>query len=269
MRPAVLVLVALAGLVLLAPYFPGWYWSARTSNPVRRGAVLIRDLGCEHCHGPLGAGGIPEPSAAGGATTGGANEPEFVPAWSDGAWYEYVINEDQLRRIVLDGRLDLSSSEPEPGQMHMPAYGGELDAKQLDDVVAAFKVMGEMVLPPRGSEARSGYEVADRLECFACHGPGASGGLPNPGSWTGFVPGWYGPAFDGLVRDTAEFDDWIAQGQLERLVDHPIAGFFLSRQRIFMPAYPDLTEEERAALWSYTRWLAKTDGGHEAEIQLP
>ena len=83
------------------------------------------------------------------------------------------------------------------------------------------------------------------------------------------MPGWYGPAFEDLVRDRSEFEDWIRTGSISRLANATLASRFLERQRIFMPAYPELTEEDLDALWAYTAWLARTQGGHQAKIELP
>ena len=98
-------------------------------------------------------------------------------------------------------------------------------------------------------------------------GSAGSGGLPNPGSFTGYVPGWYGADFGELVRDRQEFDGWIRDGTIPRLARHPIAGYFLERQRVPMPAYRDMTTGELDNLWAYFQWLEETDGGHRGEIQ--
>ena len=247
-------------LIAAVPRLPGVYWGLRSANEVRRGVALIGELGCEQCHGARGQGGLPNPSAQ--------EEPGPVPGWTEHAWYEYLVNEDQLRRILLNGRLD-ERDVPEPGEMHMPAYADFLDDGELDDLVAAIKVISGMVRPPRGSPARAGHELAKRWDCFSCHGPGGSGGRTNPGSLTGFVPGWYGPAFEDLVRDRSEFEDWIRTGSISRLANATLASRFLERQRTFMPAYPELTDEDLDALWAYTAWLSKTQGGHQAKIELP
>jgi hypothetical protein len=76
------------------------------------------------------------------------------------------------------------------------------------------------------------------------------------------VPGWYGADFTDLVRDRAEFDAWIREGSAPRFTEGWIASHFLRRQRLAMPAYRSLTPEELDALWAYTEWLARTDGGH-------
>ena len=148
----------------------------------------------------------------------------------------------------------------------MPAYAGVINARDLGDLVATFKVLSGMVLPVKAERARAGYELARDRNCFSCHGPAGSGGLPNPGSFVGFIPGWYGAGFDDLVRDRQEFEDWIRDGSIPRLAEHPIAGYFLTRQRISMPRYRDLTPEQIEDLWAYVQWLEETDGGHNGEI---
>jgi hypothetical protein len=113
-----------------------------------------------------------------------------------------------------------------------------------------------MSRPAAGTGAARGLEVAQRWRCFSCHGPAAAGGLSNPGSFAGFIPGWYGADFADLVRDRGEFDAWIREGQIPRLAQHPIASFFVRRQKLQMPTYKDLTAEDLDALWAYAGWLA-------------
>jgi hypothetical protein len=92
-----------------------------------------------------------------------------------------------------------------------------------------------MSLPEGGSPARRGYDQARRWQCFSCHGVPAAGGLPNPGSLTGFIPGWYGPDFEDLVLNREEFDAWIREGGIPRLRGSAIAAWFIRRQKIAMP----------------------------------
>ena len=149
----------------------------------------------------------------------------------------------------------------------MPAYGDVLSDSELEDLVAAFKALSGMTAPPRETPERAGYDLARHWRCFDCHGPAGSGGLPNPGSFAGFVPGWYGADFEDLVRDRDEFDAWILEGALPRLSGHPVAKHFLTRQKIAMPAYPVLTNAQLDNLWAYAAWLQETDGGHRSEIR--
>jgi mono/diheme cytochrome c family protein len=253
---------ALALLVLLAaaaaPALVRAHWSSRSANPVRRGVRLARDLGCFSCHGPLGTGGVGDPTATIGE----------VPAWSGGTWMMYVNSDEQIRQFILDGvsqarrESATGAAERERLTIAMPSYRGLLDESELDDLVAAFKVLSRMTLPPEGSPARRGLALVERWDCASCHGPAGSGGLPNPGSLTGFVPGWYGAEFEDLVRDQTEFEAWVREGRAPRLAASRIASYFMRRQRLSMPAYRGFEPEELDDLWAYARWLEKTQGGH-------
>jgi mono/diheme cytochrome c family protein len=168
----------------------------------------------------------------------------------------YVLDGEEARRVILDGvRHAQGTSIP------MPAYRDVLSATEVDDLVAAFKVISGMAAPPGGTAARRGEAIARRWECFFCHGPAGSGGVSNPGSLAGYVPGWYGPDFRDLVRDREEFVEWVRTGTLARLDESRLASFFLRRQRTPMPAYARLTDAEIDDLWSYTGWLEATEGG--------
>ncbi|RMF87249.1 MAG: cytochrome c, partial [Nitrospirae bacterium] len=92
--------------------------------------------------------------------------------------------------------------------------------------------------------------------CFRCHGPGGLGGIANPGSFAGFIPGWRGRGYRALVRDREELFAWIREGTVARLEHNPVARWILSRQRIRMPAYRDrLSGEELEAIAAYVAWL--------------
>jgi mono/diheme cytochrome c family protein len=254
-----LLVIILAAAV--APLLVRSYWSWRASNPVRRGVELARSMGCFSCHGSLGVQGIPDP---------GLDDGE-VPPWSGGVWMMYVRDESEIHEFILDGvsrrRAESGSArlERERAEIQMPAYRDFLRKRDLHDLTAAFLILSGMRRPPSESEEARGLEVAQRWACFSCHGPGGSGGLPNPGSFVGFVPGWYGPDFRDLVRSREEFDTWIREGGIPRLLDHPVASRFVMRQRIQMPAYRELSTEDLDALWAYAQWLARTEGGWNIE----
>ena len=252
--------------VAVALALPGvrLYWSIRSSNPVRRGIALARNLGCFSCHGELGSAGIADPGAADLA----------VPAWSGGLWMMYVEDDDDIREFIVDGvshhRSASGSAAREHDRMaiHMPAYGGLLGAEEVGDLVAAFRVLSGMSRPAPGSAEARGLQIALASDCFSCHGAGASGGLPNPGSLTGFVPGWYGADFEDLVRDRDEFDQWVREGALVRLSEHPVASRFINRQRLQMPPYRELSDDDLDTLWAYAGWLARTAGGVQSTAAL-
>lgn len=253
-----LAAAALAALLAgVSPWLPGLYWQYRSDNPVRRGLRKANELGCFHCHGDLGSAGIPDPAGA----------DNDVPAWSGGVWMMYVKDESEIRKLILDGSAGLhheQDGEEDAGDeqaIAMPAYGDLLGGSDLDDLVAIFKIASRMNVPPADSDARKGYDLARRWRCFSCHGPGGSGGLPNPRSFTGYIPGWYGADFADLVRTRGEFDAWITKGVTPRLQSSSLASFFTRRQRIEMPEYSAMKTGDLDALWAYTRWLEETGGG--------
>ena len=259
--------ILLAGLALLLLFLLGgpWvvrtWWSVRSSNPVRRGVVRARELGCFSCHGDLGRGGIKDP---------GARDLE-VPAWSGGMYMMYVKNDDDIRRYILDGstpnaesREGLGENPPEAA-VPMPSFRTALEGRDLEDLIAAYRVLSGMSGPPADSPEERGYQTARTWGCFSCHGPGGSGGLPNPGSFTGFIPGWYGADFRDMVRGKEEFVSWVWGGAIPRLSRNPLAAYFTRRQRIQMPRYRALDHEAVQDLWAYVLWLEKTGGGVHGE----
>jgi len=255
---ATLILVAAAAALGLPA--ARLYWKVGASNPVRRGAALARDLGCFSCHGELGRSGIPDPSAEG----------KQVPAWGGGLWMMYVKDDAEVREFILDGvsrRRAASESAREERRgaaVAMPAYKDVLGKRELDDLVAAFEVLCGMKRPSDDTAEEHGYQIAQSRQCFSCHAPVGSGGLPNPGSFTGFVPGWYGADFRDLVRSREEFETWIRTGTIPRLANHPVASVFIRRQRLKMPPYRAMTSAELEELWSYASWLGRTGGGLKA-----
>jgi hypothetical protein len=179
----------------------------------------------------------------------------------------YVKNDDDIRRFILHGSTPkVESRQAYPGlppkaAISMPSYGGQLEGKDLEDLVAAYKVLSGMSGPAPDSAEERGFQAARTWGCFSCHGPGGSGGLPNPGSFTGFIPGWYGADFHDLVRGKEEFVSWIREGSIPRLDRNPLARYFIRRQRIDMPRYRSLESQALEDLWAYVRWLDSTGGG--------
>jgi len=168
-----------------------------------------------------------------------------------------------MRDDHVTGHAEEATGDSGHAGIRMPAFGDLLSQRELDDLVASFKVASGMVRPPAGTGERRGHDLAREWNCFSCHGVAASGGLPNPGSFAGFIPGWYGPDFHELVKNREEFDAWIRSGSIPRIERNPIASHYVRKQRIAMPEYPDLTAAELDDLWSYSLWLAETGGGHE------
>jgi mono/diheme cytochrome c family protein len=241
------VILALAGAAVL-PLMRS-YWSWREENPIRRGARLAHRAGCLSCHGPEGSKGLPDPN-------GGE-----VPVWDGGVPMMYVSGVHEVREYIEDGvskRRSTSASaraERAKAAIRMPAYRGVLTPRQIDDLVAYFAAasrLGRLDDPV----AEQGRGLVGRFRCEACHGVGGSGGVGNPGSFKGYVPGWLGADFADLVRDEGELRAWIRDGGIERFAHDPLATYFLTRQRLQMPAYRQaLSDEESGAMVAYIKSL--------------
>ena len=220
-------------------------------TPAARGQRLATTLGCFACHGPGGGGGTPNP---------GSEEKE-VPAFTERTQMMYVKSLDDLREYILDGAPKRRRDDPdyrakmEAAALRMPAYRSFVSARDVEDLVTYLRAASDQVLPDEPAAVRGG-ELATELGCFACHGPLGAGGVANPGSFKGYVPGFWGEDFDELVRDEDELRAWIAEGEIERIVNHPVGGRFFRRQAIKMPAYERfVSEADIGALMTYVRWI--------------
>jgi len=90
-----------------------------------------------------------------------------------------------------------------------------LAATGLAVVVAPLAIRA--VRSPRLTPELRGAELAVRMGCFACHGPGATGGVTNPGSKEGEVPAWDGGNAMMYVNNDEEIREWILLGRPRRL----------------------------------------------------
>jgi mono/diheme cytochrome c family protein len=220
-------------------------------SPAVRGQRLAARLGCFGCHGPGGGGGTKNPGSEEGS----------VPAFTERTQMMYVKTPDDLRAYVLDGAPQRKREDAdyrarvEATALHMPAYRGFVTAAEVEDLVAFLRASSGQVLPDEAQAAR-GAELADELSCFACHGPLGAGGVQNPGSFKGYIPAFWDADFDDLVRDDDELRRWIADGQIPRITEHPIGGWFFRRQLIKMPAYGHhIPAADIEALMTYVHWL--------------
>ena len=224
---------------------------ALEETPAARGHRLAGELGCFGCHGPGGGGGIKNPGS----------EEGNVPAFTERTQMMYVKNADDLRDYVLDGAPRRKREDPEyrakmeAALLHMPAYRPFVSAAQVEDIVTFLRATSGQVLPDE-EKAAHGADLATEYGCFSCHGARGSGGVSNPGSFKGYVPGFWGADFDDLVRDDEELRRWITEGEIPRIAQHPIGKWFLRRQAIKMPALGNtLAPADVEALMAYVRWM--------------
>jgi mono/diheme cytochrome c family protein len=244
---ALAIAALLAGLALPALRF---YWWRREANPVRRGAALAARVGCLSCHGPHGTQGLPDP-----------NTSETVPPWDGGVPMMFVSGEEEVREYILDGvskrraASPVATAERLKAAIRMPAYRGMLKTRDVEDLVAYFMAVSAL-RPVSDPTASRGRELVRRHRCEACHGIGGSGGVRNPGSLKGYVPGWLGADYADLVRDDGELKEWILEGGIGRFAADRFARYFVNRQRLQMPAYRQaLSTDDADAIGAYIRWL--------------
>ena len=224
-------------------------------TPVERGRRIAEANGCFGCHGPEGSRGAGNP----GRTD------RTVPTFS-GTLMMYASNPDEVREWIRDGVTKTRAAsetwrkERDRGALRMPAFGDRLSEREIDDLVAfVLATAGEPA--PGDSLAIAGRDRAEALGCVGCHGVGGRYGRRNPGSLKGYVPAWDGADFPDLVRDKAEFREWVERGVSRRHENNPIASFFLDRAALKMPAYQaHLEPGDIDALWAYVTWLRAAPG---------
>lgn len=221
-------------------------------TPAARGRRAAVDLGCFTCHGPDGSGGTKNP---------GSQEGE-VPAFTEQTQMMYVKTTDDLREYILDGAPKRRRDDPdyvqrmEGAALRMPAYRALVSSRQVDDLVAYLRAASGQILPEGDAIATRGAELAGEYRCSRCHGEMGTGGMSNPGSFKGYIPGFWGENFSDLVRSDQELHEWIDNGAIPRITEHPIGGWFFRRQAVKMPAYGKfLPPEDVAALEAYIKWI--------------
>ncbi len=244
--------VAAAALAWIAyPHVRAWIIPPEVTAAAR-GRELAGELGCFTCHGPLGHSGI----------VNFGSSYERVPPFNEGTIMMFAKSDQELREYILDGApaakraSDSYREEMRKQAIRMPAYRDFVSDGDVDDLVAYLRATSEMLFPPDGP-ASIGEELAHEVGCFSCHGALGSGGIANPGSLKGYIPGFYGPDYAELVRDDDELRSWIERGGIERFTEDELASYFVERQRVMMPAYGKrLSAEQIEGLMAYVRWVA-------------
>ena len=238
----VALLLALAALPVTR-----WALNRRELNPILRGRLLAAEQGCVTCHWPWAQREIPNPGSRWSS----------VPLLAHGNARMYAADRAELEQYIRFGAPTAWLDDPtiaarlESQHLKMPAYDERLSDTEIADLVAFASAVERVDLPGTESAAK-GRQLAWKHGCLVCHGIEGSGGLANPGSLGGFVPGFLGSNFAEMVRDEEEFREWVVDGRSSRLEGNPLIRFFLRRQRISMPAYGELlSDEEIGRVWQW------------------
>jgi mono/diheme cytochrome c family protein len=248
----VAVLVCLALGIALAPAA----LRARADNPIWRGQRLAARHGCLNCHRAPLRQDLANPGSPF----------DVVPGFDSGDLALYAESKAEVEEWIRDGstaRLRADRATGGGGRtqlLRMPAFGGRLRDDEISDL-AAFVIASNALHSPAAEPARLGEDVA-RRHCLSCHNVGGAGGLANPGSAFGYVPGLWGPDAGDLARDRAEIAEWVRTGTSRRVDAWPLARRLRAGQAVEMPAFGEvLSEEEQEAVVAYVEWLARTRGG--------
>ena len=258
MRRLAILLVAIGSVCVVCTFL-----ALRPRLPAaERGRRLAERTGCFACHGPGGIRGARNP----GRTD------RTVPTF-EGDVMMFAKMPEEIHEWIHDGVTAKRSQsqtwrdQRERGALKMPAFKGKLSGRQIEDLVAFVMAVSGMPEPEDTLAAR-GLERGEALGCVGCHGPGGRLANRNPGSLKGYVPSWDGMDFPDLVRDRAEFGQWVERGVSKRFERNLVARFFLRRAVLRMPAYErHLAAGDVDALWAYVRWLrgSRQAAGHERQ----
>jgi mono/diheme cytochrome c family protein len=221
-----------------------WHWE---QNELLRGRRLAGEAGCVACHDPYRGTEIPNPGSRWGS----------VPRFEAGNSMMYVESRREIEELIRYGAPRSWREDPAVSarlaeqRIRMPAFEARLSDAEIADLTAWASAVEGLDLPG-GETAAAGRALAREQGCLSCHGLEGAGGLANPGSLGGFVPGFLGGNFEDLVADRAEFEEWIRTGRLARLERNPIVARAWRRQALAMPAYGDtLSDEQIGELWAW------------------
>ena len=120
--------------------------------------------------------------------------------------------------------------------------------------ILAYPALRRIVLQVEVTPPQRGHAVAVRAGCFDCHGPDGTGGIANPGSKDGEVPGFTGGTLMMFVKTEAEVREYILDGAPARKQADPRYKPQMEMQVLAMPAYKDyLSVAEVDDLVAYLR----------------
>ena len=243
-----ILLVLTAGVLLVLALFKNELFPEY--SPAQRGLLVAQKSGCFNCHVGFDGRGAANPRQGGGIE----QVPNFFTERHglDGIrqWIRNGISDARRRRQEAAER-EGRRREREAEALVMPAFGKQLSDSQIDDLVSYVALTQYGQNASRGNDLPQGEAVARRYACYTCHGELGQGGVGNPGSLKGYIPGFFGDDFRALTRNGNRQDirEWIQSGHSEFFWNQGFAGFFpgrffTERQAIRMPEFRALVSDD-------------------------
>ncbi len=242
------------------------------SSPVGRGAKLAETAGCFACHG-RGDGEKRFNLRRKEDKWANKNNPTF--------WEEDITKVDELVEWITKGVTAAEVEKHKRLFIKMPAYKDRLKSAEIDAIAAWILAEGLKTSQGVGPGAKpanlpasiplapdqlliSGDRLSRKYGCYQCHGELGQGGVANPASFKGYIPGFFGQDFLKLTAsgDRAEILHWIDHGR-GRAVETGLLGRlaknYLDGQAIPMPGYREqVTTPEKELLADYLLLVNKS-----------
>ncbi len=270
-----LLILGLGGTILLQVEKQPEY------SPVARGAKLAETAGCFACHG-RGDGEKRFNLRQKADAWGTKNNPTF--------WDEDITKVDEIVEWITNGVTAAEVEKHKRLFIKMPAYKVRLKPAEIDAIAAWILAEGLKYTQGTGPTAKplsasdgkpltadqllvSGDRLSRKFGCYLCHGELGQGGVANPDSFKGYIPGFFGRDFLKLTAngDRGEILHWIDHGRgqaIESGLTGKIARHFTTRQATQMPGYRDqLAAPEKELLADYLLLLNKSGPLPAKEIE--
>lgn len=249
-------------------------------SPVARGAKLADQAGCFACHGR----GEEEPRFNLRQTGPDKWRAKNNPSLGEGE----ITKAAELVDWITHGVVADEVEQHKQLFIRMPAYQDRLTAGQISDIAAWILAEGLKAQVDPGAKAPeapagqplaadqlwvTGDLLARRHGCYQCHGQLGQGGVANPDSFKGYIPGFQGKDFLKLTAngDRTEILHWIDHGRgqsIESGLLGRLAKKYLDGQAIPMPGYRDqLAAAEKELLADYLLLINKTGPLSASEIE--
>ena len=191
-----------------------------------QGASVYADFGCGACHESLVLGPIQRRRKP---------APHLFEDWIDASDLS-----EEIRFGSYESDDSAVAQRSIPRKIKMPAYNDLISDSNLRALLVFLQVNQLMNM----RSASAGQNLARKYGCFDCHGPLGLGGVVNPRSLRGYIPGWFGADFDELTNggNREIVAEWISDGTSSSITGKSlgrgmVARHFGESQAIKMPAF--------------------------------